>query len=170
MNNIYIRNILRFIFLIFFQIFIFNNIHFRSYFNPYIYVMFVLLLPFETAPWLLLISSFFLGFSIDLFSNTLGIHTASTVFMAFCRPTVLKIISSAKDYEIGISPGINDLGFKWFFQYSLILILLHHFMFFFLEVFTFQEIFKTIWRIILSSFFTLTFVILIQYLFYIKKR
>lgn len=169
MNNLYIKNILRFVILVFLQVLVFNNIHFRGYVNPYIYVMFILLLPFETSAWLLLISAFSIGFSIDIFTGTMGMHTAATVFMAFCRPAVLRMISATRDYEIGLSPGIKDLGFNWFLNYSVILILLHHTVYFYLEVFNFHEFFYTFWRIIFSSFFTLFFIILGQYLFYKKK-
>ncbi len=169
MNSVYVRNLLRFIILILLQVLVFNNIHFRGYINPYIYIMFILLLPFEIPHWLLLISAFALGFGVDLFTDTMGMHTAASVFMAFCRPSVLRMISSTKDYEPGIYPGIKDLGFNWFFNYSVILVLLHHTVYFFLEVFTFHEFFYTFWRIVFSSFFTLLFIIIGQYLFYKKK-
>ncbi len=169
MNNIYVKNIFRFIILVLLQVLIFNNIHFRGYINPYVYVLFILLLPFETPPWLLLISAFSIGFFVDLYTDTMGFHAAACVFMAFFRPSVLRIISSTRDYELGLSPGIKDLGFKWFFNYSLILILIHHFAYFYLEVFTFHEFFYTFWRIIFSSAFTLIFIIIGQYLFYKKK-
>ncbi len=169
MNNIYLKNIVRFIVLVLLQVLVFNNIHFWGYINPYVYVVFILLLPFETAPWLMLISAFGIGFSIDIFTDTLGMHTAASVFMAFCRPAVLRMVSSSRDYEVGLNPGIKDLGFNWFFKYSLILVVLHHIVYFYLEVFSFHEFFYTLWRIIFSSFFTLMFIILSQYMFYKKK-
>lgn len=169
MNNIYLKTILRFIILVLLQVLVFNNIHFRGYVNPYIYIMFILMLPFEIPSWLLLISAFGIGISIDLFSDTMGMHAAASVFMAFCRPAVLRMVSSTKDYELGLNPSIKDLGFNWFLNYSLILILLHHLFYFYLEVFTFHEFFYTFWRVIFSSFFTLLFIIISQYLFYKKK-
>ncbi len=169
MNNIYFKNIFRFFILIMLQVLVFNNIHFRGFVNPYIYVLFIILLPFEIAPWMLLLSSFAIGFGVDLFSDTMGIHTAASVFMAFCRPSVLRMVSSSKDYELGINPGIKDLGIKWFFQYSIILVLIHHFIFFYLEMFTFHEFFQTFWRVIFSSIFTLIFIILSQFLFVKNK-
>ena len=92
--------------LILLQVLVFDNVQIRGYINPYIYVLFILLIPFETPPWLLLISAFLLGFGVDLFSDTMGMHTAASVFMAFCRPGILRMVFSSKDYEIGISPGI----------------------------------------------------------------
>ena len=159
-------NIIRFLILVFLQVFILENINLRGYINPYLYVYFILLLPFEIPGWLLLISSFALGFSIDTFLGTLGIHTASSVLMAFSRPLVIKAIPSRKDFEPGMQPSISDLGFVWFFTYSLILILIHHLALFYIEVFRFTDFFNTFLRAVLSSIFTLLLVIITQYLFY----
>ncbi len=49
--------------------------------------------------WALLILAFILGFFIDIFSNTLGLHIMATVAMAFARPTLLKILLSKKELE-----------------------------------------------------------------------
>lgn len=156
----------RFVILIFLQIFILENINLRGYINPYLYVYFILLLPFETAGWLLLTSSFLLGFTIDTFIGTFGIHTASSVLMAFSRPLVIKAIPSRKDFEPGMKPSISHLGFLWFFTYSLILIFIHHLALFYIEVFRFTDFFNTFLRVILSSIFTLFLVIIAQYLFF----
>jgi NADH:ubiquinone oxidoreductase subunit H len=126
--------------------------------------MFILLLPFETPGWLLLTSSFLLGLSIDFFTHTPGMHTSAAVFMAFCRPGIIRFISGNKGIEAGMKPGIKDMGFQWFFMYSLILILLHHILFFFLEVFRIDELLQIFYRIVLSTVSTLILVILVEYL------
>ena len=164
MNSTILKNIARFIVLVLIQVFILNNIRINGYINPYLYVMFILLLPFETPGWILLISSFFLGLSIDLFTHTPGMHTSASVFMAFCRPGIIRFISGNKDIEAGMMPGIKDMGFRWFFIYSFMLILLHHILFFLLEVFRMNEILQTFYRIILSSVSTLILVLLVEYL------
>ena len=168
--NVYIKNFLRFIVLLLIQVIILNRVNFSGYLNPYVYVLFILMLPFETPGWLLLISAFVMGFSVDVFSNTQGLHTAASVFMAFCRPWVIRMVASPRDFEAGIQPGIHDLGFRWFFSYALILTILHHVSLFFLESFTFQEFFTTLIRVVLSTIFTVILVILSQYLFFMRKR
>lgn len=165
MRNSLVINIVRFLLLIPVQVLILNNINFGGYINPYLYVYFVLLLPFEIPGWLLLIAAFLMGFGIDLFSHTPGLHAAATVLMAFVRPLVLRSVGSRKDYESGMQPSIRDFGFVWFFTYSFILIFIHHLAFFFLEVFRFSNFFDTTVRIIYSTLFTLVFVIITQYLF-----
>lgn len=170
MRNSFTINIIRFLLLIPVQILILNNINFGGYINPYLYVYFILLLPFEIPGWLLLFSAFAMGYGIDLFSHTPGLHAASTLLMAFFRPLVLRSVGSRREYESGMQPGIRDLGFVWFFTYSIILIFIHHFAFFFLEIFRFSNFLDTLERIIYSTFFTLVFVIIAQYLFWRKSK
>ena len=169
MNNQYIRISLRFVVLILIQVLLLNNIHFLGYINPYIYIIFILLLPFEIKRGTLLVLAFALGLSVDFFSNSLGIHAAATVFAAYFRPGVMSLITSRKEYEPGVEPSITDLGFQWFFMYSLIIVSLHHLILFLLEVFRFSNFFSTLGHSVLNTLFTVLFIILSQYIFYRKK-
>lgn len=160
------RNIIRFITLVVFQVFILNNIQFLGYINPYIYVLFILLLPFETPKWFLLVAAFTLGISIDLFSHTPGLHSTATVFTAFMRPFVLSYFAPRDGYEPGTFPRIHYYGISWFFKYASILIVLHHLVLFFMEVFHFYSPFFTLWRALLSSGFSILLVVLSQFFIY----
>ncbi|MFO7924471.1 MAG: rod shape-determining protein MreD [Bacteroidales bacterium] len=162
------RNILRIIVLVFIQVFIMNNIQLSGFVNPYFYVLFVLLLPFETPGWLLLSLAFALGLTIDIFSNTPGLHASATLFMAFLRPLVLDYFAPRDGYVPNTFPRIYYYGFGWFFQYSAILILGHHFFLFYIEVFRLSDFFLTFWRAILSSVFTIFLVVISQYFIYRK--
>jgi rod shape-determining protein MreD len=164
-NNIVI-NIFRFIFLVLLQAVILNNIQLGGFINPYLYVLFILLLPFETPKGLLLLLAFLLGLSVDMFANTMGIHASATVFMAFCRPYILKLVAPRDGYEAETLPSIKNLGLRWFLVYSTFLVFLHHTFLFFVEVFRFSEFFMTLWRVLLSSSLTIFLVVLSQYLFY----
>jgi rod shape-determining protein MreD len=127
-------------------------------------VLFIILLPFETPKWILIISGFMLGLSIDLFSYAIGMHTFATVLIAFLRPYILKYIAPREGYETGTQPNLKFFGLEWFIKYALILILIHHFTLFFIETFKFQQFFATLLRVILSSLFTLLLVVLSQLL------
>ena len=117
-----IRNVIRFIVLVLIQIFILNNINFRGYLDPYLYVLFILLLPFDTPKWLLLLSAFLIGFFVDLFSHSLGMNAAASVFMAFMRPAILQLLSPGREYDPDIQPGIS--GFGAFGTYTLVCIII----------------------------------------------
>ena len=158
--------ILRFIILVLIQVLIFNNIELSGYINPYIYILFILLLPFDTPGWLLLLLGFLLGISIDIFSDTPGMHTIATTLTAFLRPFVLDIIAPRDGYETGANPRISNYGLTWFLRYAGILTVIHHFVLFYIEIFHFGGFFPTLFRVILSSAVTLLIIVLSQYVVY----
>ena len=163
MINSVLRFILLYILLVLFQVLVFNNIQFSGYINPYVYILFILLLPFEIPAWLVLLLSFSMGITIDFFSGTPGIHTSSTVLAGFVRPYVLRVVSPRDGYESGPDPSMSSYGFRWFFSYTLLIVLIHHIALFYLEVFRFADFFRTMLRIILSTLFSLTFILIIEF-------
>ena len=165
MARIILVNILRFIILVPLQVLILDNIHFFGAVNPYLYVLFILLLPFETPRWLLLILSFMIGLAVDIFSGTPGMHAASSVLMAYLRPVVIANIHSKKEFESGMQPGIKDLGIRWFFIYVLILVFVHHVSLFLIETFRFSGLIYTISRASFSTIFTVIIIIITQFIF-----
>jgi len=162
-----INSILRFgpifILLILLQVLLFNNIEFSGYVNPYVYIMFILLLPVEISSWLLLVIAFFTGLTIDLFCGSPGMHASATVLAGFVRPYILRLLSPRDGYETGSDPSMIIYGFKWFLIYTLIIVLIHHTALFYLEVFRFTDFFRTLLRVILSSLFSITFIIFLDY-------
>ncbi len=170
MTNTIIRNIIRFFVLVLVQVLIIKNIELGRFINPFVYVLFIIVLPFETPKWLLLFTAFFLGITIDMFYDTAGMHAAACVLMAYFRPGILKLFSPRDGYEFGTQPTIQYLGIPWFISYAGILIVLHHFILFYLEIFRLQEFFSTFFRVLISSIFTLLLVVISQYLFQRKKE
>ncbi len=170
MINEILRNFFRFIFLMLIQILVLNNFQVSGYLNPFLYILFVLMLPFETPSALLMLLGLVTGLTIDMFMDTMGLHAAATVFLAFMRPKVLKLISPREGYEFGTQPTLHHLGPKWYFSYAGILVILHHFALFYLEIFRFDEFWRTFLRVILSSGFTFSLIIITQFLFYRSRN
>jgi len=163
MINSIFRFGLIFILLILLQVLLFNNIQFSGYVNPYVYILFILLLPIEIPAWLLLLLSFATGLIIDFFSGSPGMHTFATVFAGFVRPYVLRVISPSDGYESGPDPSMLVYGFRWFLSYTLLIVLVHHTTLFYLEVFRFADFFRTLLRVLLSTLFSMTFILLIEF-------
>lgn len=170
MNNLFLRNTIRFFLLIFVQVLIIDNLKLEGYVNPYLYIYFILLLPYETPKWLLLASSFLIGFSVDIFSNSGGIHAAASTFIAFIRPGIISITSTKDQHESGTEPSVKDLGLNRFFLYAAILTLAHHFILFYIEVFRFTEFFRTFIRVLASSAATISLVLILEYTFKSKTQ
>lgn len=163
MIKIYVRNIIRFFLLVLLQVLVFDNIELNGYLNPYIYILFIVLLPFETPRWLLLLLGFILGLSVDLFSMTPGLHAAASVLIAFIRPFVLQTFSPRDGYEPGTFPRVSYYGLVWFAKYTLIMVFVHHFLLFSLEVFRLSDIILILSKTILSAIISSFFIVISQY-------
>lgn len=169
MNN-YGKDILRFFVLIALQVLLLDHINLGGYINPSLYVFFILLLPFEIPGWLLLILAFLIGLGVDVFSNSTGLHTAASVFMAYIRPWVIRKTGAPADYEGNLKPGIADMGFRWFLIYAVILIFAHQLALALLDTFRFAEAGLISIRLALSTAFTLVLVIISEYLFMRRRK
>jgi len=145
------------------QIFLFNNIQFSGYVNPYVYILFVLLLPFNISDWLLLIISFLAGFLMDISTGTPGMHAGATVAAGFVRPYILRAISPRDGYLPDKELSMAEYGFNWFFFYALLVVAVHHLVLFYLEIFSFEGFFRTFLKVIFSTVFTVIFIIFAEY-------
>ena len=156
-----LQNILRFIFLILLQVFILDNIQFMGYINPMIYVLFILSLPVRFPKWELLILAFIMGLIIDVFSNTAGMHSFALVFAAFLRTPVINIFTSI-DEGSNPTPSFHTFGVSAYVKYVVILVLIHHFILFFIESFSFLHLTLLIPKIIISSTVTILLILGLQ--------
>ena len=157
--------IIRFVLLVLFQVLVINNIRLGGYVHPYIYLIFIMLLPFNTPNWLLLILGFVLGLTVDMFTGTPGLHAGATTLMAFCRPSIIRLISGNQKFENITEPNLAQLDGMWFFRYSLCMVTVHHFALFFLESFSFRLIGQVLLRILLSVPVSIFLIMVILYIF-----
>jgi rod shape-determining protein MreD len=162
-------NIARFVVLIVVQLLLLNNINLGGLINPYLFVLFILKLPFSTPRYLLLFSAFFLGLILDIFANSPGLNASTCLMAAFARPYIVGLVTSKRSFDTGIQPSVKDMGLGWYLAYSTILVSIHHLAFFFVEMFSFQEFGFTLIRAMLSIGFTMLLVFLTEYLFFRPK-
>jgi len=170
MSRVILINLLRFVLLVFLQVFLLKNITLYNLSTPYLYILFILLLPFEIPNLLLYALAFILGLTIDAFYDTPGLHAASCVALAFVRILFISITVQKDGFDNEPEPTLSNMGLRWFLTYSFVLTLFHHFFLFNLEVFRFSEIPYTLTRFLLSSIFTVFLMLLTGFLFYRKKE
>lgn len=153
----------RFVWLITFQVLIFNQIQFMGYMNPMPYVLIILLLPPSISRFLLLLIGFVTGLAVDIFSGEIGLHAGACVMLAYLRPMLQKLFTTQglNEYEV---LDLDNMGAPRFVTYAGIGILIHHMYFFMVEAFKFVELPTILWRTFLSSIFTLFFVFILQLL------
>ncbi|TWO33484.1 rod shape-determining protein MreD [Seonamhaeicola sediminis] len=163
MNSAITGNIIRFIALVLVQVIIFNHINFYGYLNPYIYLLFIAFFPVKDNRTILILTSFFLGLSIDMFLDSGGIHAAASVFIAYIRPVLLKSsFGSMYEHQTIRFSGI-DLGPK--IVYITLLVFVHHLILFSLEIFSISKIIFILQKTLFSSIFTILLSIIISIIF-----
>ena len=166
-NNQIFINIVRFFILMLLQVIVLNHINLLGYVNPYAYIIFILLFPFDGNKTLLIFLSFLLGLCIDLFSDSGGVHAAACVLIGFLRPILLKF-SFGVSYQYN-AVKLNKVTFKERMLYITLMVFIHHFMLFSLEIFS-TSLIVLILKSILFSGISSTLLILCILLLFKRKE
>lgn len=163
MNKVISLHTVRFFVLILFQVIIFNHINFMGNINPYIYILFVAFFPVQNSRPLFLFLSFLLGLTIDLFSDTGGIHAAAALSIAYARPIALKFSFGTMYQHHNIKFNTVELGSK--ITYIALLTVVHHFILFTLEVFNISKTILVLQKTLFSSIFTILICVILSIIF-----
>ena len=167
-NNQIFINTVRFFILMLLQVIVLNHINLLGYVNPYAYVIFILLFPFDGNKTLLILLSFLLGLCIDLFSDSGGVHAAACVLIGFLRPILLKF-SFGVSYQYN-AVKLNKVTFKERLLYIILMVFIHHFMMFSLEVFSLSHISLILKSTLFSGIFSTLLILCILLLFKRKEN
>ncbi len=152
-----------FVILLAVQVLFLDNIHFLSVFIPVIYIYAILRLPSSFSGYAILIISFLTGLTVDIFSNTPGMHTAATTLMGFLRYSILRLFVLKEDFS-SKNVDISWLGISVYWKYCLILILIHHITLFTLESFTFLNFGQLLIKIPACALLSMVFILLMEYI------
>jgi rod shape-determining protein MreD len=170
MSNIFTRNLVRFIVLILIQVFLLQNVGYYNLAIPFLYILFILLLPIKIPNWLLFMLSFCSGFVIDIFYDTLGLHAAACTVMALVRILFITLTLQQDKYESGQIPSLGNMGLRWFFFYATTLTFIHHTVLFLFEAFRLSDILYTLLRTIASSILTIVLILVYECIFFHRKE
>ncbi len=167
LNFRFFFNIVLIAFLVFLQAFLFDNLSFRHMATPYVYVLFILLYPPAKNRFLFLTLCFLLGWGVDIFEGTGGIHAFASITVGLLKNWLVKIISGTKFFEVEEFRFDDFNVFQWLI-YTVVIVLIHHFILFFIESFSIQNFDEVMLRTLYCSIFTLIFVYF--YLILFRKR
>ena len=167
MNRENINTIILFIGLVLLQVIVLNNINFLGYINPFFYILFIFLYPMEKINNNYIIISFSLGLAIDFFSNTGGINAAATLFIAYIRIPMLKLVIGKREIDFS-SMKINKMTFGRKYTFILILTFIHHLIVFGLEYFKWSSFGIILQKTVLTTIFTMI-LIMISFTFVSRK-
>lgn len=156
--NSSIKHSLRFFGFVLLQVLVLNNVLLLGFVNPYLYILFIILLPLNLSPIQTLLFSFLTGLSIDFFSDTGGVHAMACLLVGYVRPLVLRF-SFGINYDYQTLKFYNE-GFKQRFTYIGLMVFIHHLVLFSMEAFQLK-----LWRfIVLNTFYSFIFTTLLSLL------
>lgn len=167
-NNYYFINIIRFALLVLIQVLVFNKLNFFGFINPMVYILFLYWYPIKENRAVFLGVSFLLGMAIDLFSDTMALHTASTLTIAYLRPTIMRFCFGV-NYEFQ-SFKLSNTTKAQQITFLALLVLTHHLIFFFLEIFSLSNLLLILKKVLFTGTATLVLCLLFGSLFSVSKE
>jgi hypothetical protein len=163
MNNI-LKNSIRFVLFLLIQIIILNEVPpLHQFITPYLYFTFLLWLPFGTNRLTLTILGFTLGYSLDLFTNTPGLHAAAATLVGYVRPNILNLLLAQETFEeVNKEPSVGTMGWGPFLIYVFLLTFIHHFYLVLLEWLQFGNFTYFIGKVIATSLMSVLLILLVE--------
>lgn len=160
-----IIQLISFFIYLFYQVLILKNIVLFNHAFCFLYVAYLLFLPVDTNNLLLMLIGLLMGFAIDVFYDSMGLHAFACVFIMYARNYYLSVITPQGGYDSSATPSIATNGIQWFLIYTFPLVFLHHFVLFYIEAGGFGMFWFTMWKIITSTIFTTMVTVIVQFLF-----
>lgn len=157
----YLHKIGWFIGLVLLQVLILNNVHIAGYATPFLYIYLILKFESNVSRNALMLWAFFLGLTVDIFSDTPGMNASATVLLAFLRPTFLRLFVPRDTLE-ALVPSIRTMGTSHFLKYLFACVFVHHGMLLTIEFFSFAHIGALLLRIVASTLLTVACIMAIE--------
>ncbi len=145
------------------QVLIFNTLNFLGFINPLVYVIFFYWYPIKGNRAVFMITAFLLGFIIDIFSDTMALHTIASLTVAYVRPVIMR-------FCFGVNYEFQNFSFKNTTKVQRVtflafLVLLHQIVFFSFEVLSISHFFLILKKVFTTGIVTLILCTLFSSLF-----
>jgi hypothetical protein len=163
-SNSLLSHTARLLFFLALQIILFRGLVLFNVAFCFIYLGAIITLPKEISHTYLVLVSFLAGVIVDAFYNTMGMHTAACTLIGYLRPYILLFVTPQRGYEDKSDFSIKTMGFIWFITFVGILVLIHHFFIFFLELGSFTLFFTTLLKVVCTFVFTMFMIVIFQFL------
>lgn len=130
------------------QVLLFNHV---SLFGGVVFVFVIALLkaPVEISRVVQVLMGFAVGFVVDVFCNTPGMHSLAAVTMMLLRDPILHLFNDDPEFKNGVV-SIGRIGLSPFIRYSLFIITLYAVLVYVIESFTLFNFVVLIVKIVIS--------------------
>lgn len=166
-SNSYFLNVVRFTLLVLVQVLVFNRLNLFGFINPMVYILFLYWYPIKENRAAFIGLAFLLGFAVDFFSDTMAINAASTITIAYMRPAIMRFVFGVnfefQSFKLSNTTRIQQITFLT------LLIVVHHLVFFTLEIFSLANFLLILKKIVATGAVTLILCLLFGSLFSVRK-
>lgn len=170
MSTVVLRHIIRAVILIIIQVLILKRIGLGSSWlaqngEIFIYPLIIFMLPFKLYRQYVILIGFFVGLTVDMFYDTIGVHAFALTATAYARGVLLSYLEPRGGYQLSMNPTMRSLGLNWVFTFTVLSLLIHSFLFFTAEIFTFVYIGKILLKTVLTTALSLAITMGYHFLF-----
>ena len=152
------RQLGRYVVVMLLQVLLFNQLQLWGLCHPYIYVMCLLMMPITLPHNVDMLIGAAVGIIMDVFCNSLGVHTASCILIMFIRPYVIGALVNDKD-RLNEQITWRTLGPEVMLKYLTILVLIHHLTVFLLAAWSWAHIGFALLETLVSSIVTIIIIV-----------
>lgn len=150
------------------QVLLFNRLNFLGFINPMVYILFLYWYPIKENRSFFIGISFLLGLAIDFFSDTMALHAAATVTIAYIRPAIMRFCFGVnyefQNFKLTNATRVQQITFLT------LLIITHHLIYFSLEIFSLANLLLILKKVLATTSVTLVLCLLFSSLFSVKKE
>lgn len=132
------------------QILLFDQLQLFGVCHPFIYILFLIMLPITLPHSVDMLIGAIVGLIMDVFYNSLGTHMSACILIMFLRPYILGSVVNDKD-RLNEQISIRTLGTEAMVIYLSILTIIHHFTIFILAAWDWAHIGFVLVETIVSS-------------------
>ena len=151
------KQIGRYVVIMLLQVLLFDQLQLWGVCHPYIYVLCLLMMPITLPHSADMLIGAAAGLIMDIFCNSLGIHTAGCILIMFIRPYLLGAIVNDKD-RLNEQISLHTVGMEALIKYVVILVVLHHFVIFSLAAWSWCHLGFVLMETIVSSIITIAII------------
>lgn len=159
--------------LIVLQVFLIQNLNlfgaFSNFFTPCVYLAVIIGFPTDVPRTIQYLYAFFIGLSVDILSGTLGMHAFTATLAMGLRELGFVWVLNRSMATFTDVINIHTIERTAFISITVFVIVLHHFVLFFLDDMSWASLPWVLLRTLCSGLLTFVIIMLIQ-TYYINKK
>ena len=152
------KQIGRYVVVMLLQVLLFDQLQLWGACHPYIYILCLLMMPITLPHNVDMLIGALVGLVMDVFCNSLGVHTAACILVMFIRPYLIGALVNDKD-RLNEQISLRSIGMEAILRYVVIMVIIHHLMVFALAAWSWAHIGFVLLETLVSSLVTILIII-----------